>query len=91
MEYNTKLEAEAIKLGFKKKWLDDKSGYWLEKKSIDRDFKIRFTIESDHNSFSLEVMVFEPNIKKLQDGQYEAVKLFKCDIKTIKEVLKRYK
>jgi hypothetical protein len=32
MGQDKKLEAKLKTLGFKKKWLDDHSGYWLEKK-----------------------------------------------------------
>ena len=89
--YNLDLENTAKKLGFKKKWCDDKSGYWLELKKDFKDLKVKFYIESDRNLFSMSVMVYDENIKKLTKGQYETVKLFKYDTKTIKEVIKRYK
>ena len=89
--YDLELEAVAKKLGFKKKWLSDHSGYWMEFKKDFKDLKVQFIIESDRNLFSMSVMSYNDNVRKLTKGQYETAKLFKCDIKTIKEVIKRYK
>ena len=40
---DVKLEIKLIKLGFKRKWLDDKSGYWLEY-SFKGALGLRYTI-----------------------------------------------
>lgn len=49
--YNPKLEKKLIKLGFKRKWLDDKSGYWFEYadfiKVADEEIFFKIYIETD--------------------------------------------
>ena len=91
MEYNLKLESEIKKLGFKKGWFMDKSGYWYSYKKKYKDLDIEFIVESDHKYFCMQVKVYKGDLKKLTRGQYEDVKLFKCNLKTIKEVIKKYK
>ena len=51
MEYDLKKEKELSKLGFKKCWFSDKSGYWFEKKVKYKDFKLQFICETDRNLF----------------------------------------
>jgi len=92
MSYNIKLEIEIQKLGFKRRWLTDKSGYWFEKKFKLKDLKSQFIIETDHKLFQLEIMTYEIGYdQKMYAKHYHEVAKFKCDIKTIKQTLKKYK
>ncbi len=91
MEYNLKLESEIKKLGFKKKEFSDKSGRWWEYKFKFKDFKCKLTVESDRKAAYLDIKVYDWNFGELKGGQYDTVKLFKCNLKTIKEIIKKYK
>lgn len=91
MEYNIKLEIELVKLKFKRVWFSDKSGYWFEKKVKYKDFKLTFVIETDNKLFFLDCETFEYFNRKLNKRNRETIAKFKCDLKTIKQVLKRYK
>jgi hypothetical protein len=92
MKYNIELEKEAINLGFKKKWFDDKSGYWLEKNVKFKHFKLKFVIESDYKLFLMSCQTYELHCGyKLYKREFEEIAKFKCDINTIKEILKEYK
>ena len=90
-KYDLKLESEIKKLGFKKKHLTDYSGYWYEFKKKYKDLNLKFIIESDHKYFDMSIKSYEGSLTKLKNGRYDTVKLFKCNIKTIKEVIKNYK
>ena len=85
-------EKELKALGFKRKWLFDKSGYWLEKRVKYKDFDIKFNADPEANTFFILVKVYmDVTYKgKLSGSIHEAVKSFPCNIKTIKEILKRY-
>jgi len=92
--YNLELESEIKKLGFKKKWLSDKSGKWFEFNRKHKDLKLKFIVQSDIGKLSLFIMqiqTFEYIGWKMHKGNYEDVAKFPCDIKSIKSVLKRYK
>ena len=89
-KYDVKLEIELIKLGFKRKWFVDKSGYWFEKSFKKGDFKLRFTIETDNKIFGLDCLVYQYSNKKLTSPQYEAIKLYPCTLSSVKKVLKQY-
>jgi hypothetical protein len=90
-EYDLKLESEIKKLGFKKRWFQDRSGYWMFKIVKYKDLDIKFTVQSDTPYFGMGVKTYSGSLTKLKYPQYEDVKLFKCDLKTIKEVIKKYK
>lgn len=91
MTYDLKLDKELIKLKFKKKWFDDKSGYWFEKKVKYKDFKLGFTVQTDNKLFIMECQTYEYSSRVLNKRQAEDIAMFKPDIKTIKKVLRRYK
>ena len=90
MEYNLKLESDLKKLGFKKKFLDDKSGYWLEKSIKFLDLKGKIVIETDRNISLLDLQTYRYDSNKLFKSNLETVLKFKCDLKLIKEILKKY-
>ena len=91
MEYDLKKEKELSKLGFKKCWFSDRSGYWFEKKVKYKDFKLQFTCETDTNLFLMSAKTFQYFSGKMDVAGYFDIKKFKCDLKTIKQTLKRYK
>jgi hypothetical protein len=91
MEYDVKKEKELSNIGFKKRWLSDKSGYWFEKNVNYKDFKLQFICETDRNLFLMSVKTFEYYGDKMNSSDYENIKKFKCDLKTIKQTLKKYK
>lgn len=86
-----KFESELIKLGFKKIWFSDKSGYWFERKSKMKDLKLMFYVEPERNLFLLDFQTFQYYNKGLHKLDYETVAKFKCNLKTIKETIKKYK
>ena len=45
--YNPELEKQLIKLRFKRVWLYDKSGYWMEKSFTYKDLKFKLYCETD--------------------------------------------
>ena len=49
---------------FKKKWLDDKSGYWFEKHFKLGEFKCRFNSEEDFNFIEIETLYGFSKTKK---------------------------
>ena len=91
MEYDLKKEKELSKLGFKKCWFSDRSGYWFEKKVKYKDFKLQFICETDRNLFLMSAKTSEYFGNKMNVVGYEDIKKFKCDLKTIKQTLKKYK
>ena len=86
------MEKELKKLGFKKKWFDDKSAYWFRKKVKYKDFKIIFYVEFDPDVFYMDVETYNVDLrhKSLSKSSIETIALFKCNLKTIKKTLKRY-
>jgi len=52
-------EKELQELGFKKKWLDDKSGYWFEYKPKDSITKIIFYVDFDYKQYELQTSKYE--------------------------------
>lgn len=89
--YNVKLEIQLIKLGFKRHWLSDKSGYWFEKETKFKDLKLKFIVETDYKLALMQVQTGEYFNSKFKLNQWEDVFKFKCNLQTIKETLKRYK
>ncbi len=85
-----KLEAKLVKLGFKKRWLDDKSGYWMVY-SFKGYMKLRYeiTVETDRKlmevSFILE--------RKLGYNDYMNInyKYSEANILKVYKELKRFK
>ena len=77
------MEKELKKLGFKKKWLSDRSSYWFEKPFKLKDIKFIFIIQLDPDKFELDIYDDSINCE-------ETVKSFKCDLKTIKQKLTYY-
>ena len=75
-----KEEQELKKLGFKKKWLSDKSGYWFQYSFKIKDLKLKFIVE-DHKYFELELITKDDVLD---------VKKFKCTMNNIKKQLKYY-
>ena len=90
--YDLKLESDIKKLGFKKQWFQDKSGYWFIKVFKYKDLSMRFYLEADNKYFSLQIKTGDLYRSKSKlDSVYNDAAKFKCDLKTIKETLKRYK
>ncbi len=84
------LEIKLIKLGFKRKWLDDKSGYWFFKKVRYNDLKLKFICEPDNKLCLLEAMTYT-EIQPYKEKQYEIVKIIKCNYKDIEKYINKYK
>lgn len=59
-------------LGFQKKWLGDKSGYWYEKKGKMSGFNIKFVVEEYWNIINIECFT-ELSTLALNRKQYEAI------------------
>jgi hypothetical protein len=61
------LEKKIInELGFKKKWLSDKSGYWLSKKYKFAGLKLYFSIDKDNKEYPILVYM-----KTNMSGEFE--------------------
>ena len=48
-------EQQLIKLGFKKVYLSDKSGFWWEKSIKILDFKVQFTFDTNYNQGDITI------------------------------------
>lgn len=85
-------EQELKKLKFKKAVFSDGSGYWYECHRKFMDFKLLFTVEPDRSIFTMGCMTgdWQGGIIKFHD-YYEDVANYKCDLKTIKKVINKYK
>lgn len=90
MGYNLKLEKELVKLGFKKKYLFDKSGYWMEKSIKPLGLKGKITVESDNNLVLVDIQTYEYFEHKLNKGNMETITKIKCDLTSIKQAIKKY-
>lgn len=89
--YNIKLEIELIKLGFKRVWFSDKSGYWMEKNFRFNYLNFKLNVETDNKRAFLEVKHYDYFNGKLINPLYDTVAKVKCDLKSIKQILKLYK
>ena len=87
-----KFEKELIKLKFKRKWLDDKSGYWFEKDFKFKNLKLRLYSEPDRGI--LHLSIFAHDFIDLEDstysGRYYGIEKFPCTMKQINKILKQY-
>ncbi len=89
----SKLEISLKKLGFKKKWLDDKSGYWLEKRYKIKDLGLncKLIVEPDRNFMVNTAKVGRCfNNYIISNIQYDDFKVGKIDLKYITKGLKKY-
>ena len=61
-----KQERELLDLGFKRKWLSDKSAYWFEYKLKNRTSRIMFVVDLEFNQYELQTDSYYENktIKK---------------------------
>jgi hypothetical protein len=90
MGYNLELEESLKKLGFKKKYLNDKSGYWMEKPVKFLDLKGKIYLQSDSKVAFLEIQTYDFYLSKLKKANTETVLKIKCDLPSIKAALKKY-
>lgn len=92
MGYNLKLEDKIKQLGFKKKWLSDKSGYWFERhyKIKDLGLECKFYIETDKNLMVNSAKVGQYFSKKIENKIFDDFKAGKVDLKYITKILKKY-
>ena len=81
--YNQKLERGLIKIGCKRVWFSDKSGYWLEKNFKFKDLNLRLYIEPDQKKFYFSIKLETPE-------QYETIKTYKLTLSNVKKLLKKY-
>lgn len=92
MAYDLKLEKELRSLGFKKKFLYDKSGYWMEKKLTKfKDLDLLIYVETDRKVLSLHIRTGVTHAGKLHMNQYyDDVKNYKLTLPNIKKLIKTY-
>jgi len=67
------MEQELKKLGFKRKWLYDKSGFWFEKSFKFIDLKFVFSWDTDQE---LGDVVIEYKKDYMELGQFKSFKQF---------------
>jgi len=86
---DVKLEIKLIKLGFKKKWIDDKSGYWLEY-SFKGALGLKYTIyvETDRKVLAASIDKVKSFGNSVLDLEY---KYSKANILKAYKELKRFK
>ena len=87
---NKKIEKYLKTLGFKRKWLDDKSGYWLQKNIKNKFFnKCHITIENINNRHVIMVSCLETKDEFCHSNKYYHTIIHKkYSKKNINEVLK---
>ena len=56
--------------GFKKRWIDDKSGYWFEKHFKLGEFKCRFNSEEDFNFIEIEFISSKKVLFNSESNEY---------------------
>ena len=88
-----KFNLDLSDLGFKKRWLSDKSGFWMEKQfKYKGDMKLKLIVEAARKIFTLGIITGEYCSGSVKmNKHYDDLCKYKCDIKTVKEVLKKYK
>lgn len=93
-KHDVKLEAQLVKLGFKKHWLSDKSGYWFEKKLKSKDFKSKLIVETEYGFLTMEAIVSDGfyNDRKFvfKSGNYETIGQYKLSLAEVKRLIKKY-
>lgn len=94
MGYDKEFEAKLIKLGFKRRWLSDKSGYWMEKSLGSKDVKFRLNVETDHNLLVMEAKVgdgtYYKDRFKVTLKNWEIVGNYKLSISEVNRLIKKY-
>ncbi len=88
-EYDEEFEKELIKLKFKKICFSDKSGHWWTKNIKFKDLKLQLYVETDRKVFELLCEVY-PDSDNEAKKQYDCCQVFKCDLKTINRIIKKY-
>lgn len=68
--HNIELEKKLIKLGFKIKWLDDKSGYWLTKIIKDQPLKGLYLVHIVETDFKNWIISIEQRNTRPQYNDY---------------------
>lgn len=92
MRYNPKLEQKIEKLGFKRKWFQDRSGYWYIKPIEYKDLKLNIYIEVDRKYLGLQVKTANYISNELKSNKYyDDVKKYELTLGNIKKLIKRYK
>ncbi len=92
MEYDVKLEIELIKLGFKRRWLPDKSGFWLEYNFKHKDIKMQIYVEVDHKLLLVQIKTGDYMSGKLKLNQfYDPIAKYKLTLENVKELIKLMK
>ena len=80
-------DKKLLSLGFKKVWLDDKSGYWLEKKVDIGEFKSLLICDDVYCTMEIQVLTNVESMKPRK--QYEPI--WKGSFKQLLIKAKKYK
>lgn len=90
--YDLELEKQCEKLGFKRKWFSDYSGYWMIKNITYKKVRYQIYVETDSKLLLLQVLPGDFASGKLTMNQtYDPVRKLKCNLKNIKKLIKEYK
>lgn len=80
-------EAIIKQVGFHKRWLDDKSGYWWEKTLQSRIIPVNILYDQDHNELVLRVKIlsdFKPYRRSLC---WEQLQVLPATVLNLKRIL----
>lgn len=86
------MEKELIKLGFKRRWLSDKSGKWLIKPFDFKGIKMQLYAEVDHRMLCVEVETGNYFSNKLSLNKfYDPISKHKLTLENVRKLIKMYK
>ena len=88
-KHDVKVEIYLISNGFKRKWLSDKSGYWLEY-PFKGPFNLKGKLIVDTGLKHMYIDLDSPKKKGIMDGDFVTIN-YKYSVKGVKKILKEVK
>jgi hypothetical protein len=85
---NKPLNEKIIKqVGFHRRWLDDKSGYWWEKTLQSRIIPVNIVYDQDHNDLTLRIKVLSDFKPYRRENCWENVQTLPGTMLNLKRIL----
>lgn len=86
------MEEELKKLGFKKRWFEDKSGCWLIKIFTFKGIQMRLYVEVDNRLLFTEIKTGDYFNNKLSLNKcYDPISKHKLTLENVRMLIKKYK
>jgi hypothetical protein len=82
------LTEEIVKnLGFRKKWLDDKSGYWWEKTLQGRIIPVNIVYDPDYNELTLRIKILNDFKPYKRESSWENLQVISATMLNLKRII----